>query len=167
MIDVTPNIPEVVAEVRALFERYEQALVDKNVDVLDGTFWNSPYTIRYAFTENGYGFDAIHAHRVARPPGPGIKEKRIRLEILTLGRDLATVNLESRCAAATRSAARARPGCASPTSAGRSSPLTSRRWTSAIQLVARVPRPPYKGHGESRLTREWFETIVEPEETRP
>jgi hypothetical protein len=32
--------------------------------------------------------------RVARPPGPGIKEKRIRLEILTLGRDLATVNLE-------------------------------------------------------------------------
>ena len=36
----------------------------------------------------------IHAHRVARPAGPGIKEKRIRLEILTLGHDLATVNLE-------------------------------------------------------------------------
>ena len=34
------------------------------------------------------------AHRVARPPGPGLKEKRIRLEILLLGRDLATVNLE-------------------------------------------------------------------------
>ena len=30
MMDV--NIPEVVAEVRALFERYEQALIDKNVD---------------------------------------------------------------------------------------------------------------------------------------
>ena len=44
--------------------------------------------------ENGYGFAAIHAHRVARPPGPGTKEKRLRLEILTLGRDLATVNLE-------------------------------------------------------------------------
>jgi len=28
------------------------------------------------------------------PPGPGIKEKRIRLEILTLGHDIATVNLE-------------------------------------------------------------------------
>ena len=94
MIDVTPNIPEVVAEVRALFEAYEQALVDRNVDVLDATFWDSPYTIRYAFHENGYGFDAIHAHRLARPPGPGTKEKRIRLEILTLGRDLATVNLE-------------------------------------------------------------------------
>jgi hypothetical protein len=92
--DLTPNLPDVVAEISTLFERYEQALVDKNVDVLDASFWDSPYTIRYALGENGYGFDEIHRHRVARPPGPGIKEKRIRLEILTLGRDLATVNLE-------------------------------------------------------------------------
>lgn len=94
MIDLTPNLPEIVAEIGALFERYEQALVDRNVAVLDATFWNSPHTIRYAFHENGYGFDAIHAHRVGRPAGPGIKERRLRLEILTLGRDLATVNLE-------------------------------------------------------------------------
>ena len=94
MTDLTPNIPEVVAEVRDLFERYEQALIDKDVDVLDATFWDSPHTIRYALHENGYGFAAIHAHRVARPAGPGIKERRIRLEILTLGRDVATVNLE-------------------------------------------------------------------------
>ncbi len=94
MTDLTPNLPEVVAEVSALFEAYEQALIDKDVDVLDATFWNSPHTIRYALHENGYGFSEIHAHRVARPPGPGIKEKRIRLEILTLGRDIATVNLE-------------------------------------------------------------------------
>lgn len=94
MTDLTPNLPEVVAEIAALFETYEQALIDKNVDVLDATFWDSPHTIRYAMQENGYGFAAIHAHRVARPPGPGIKEKRIRLEILTLGPDLATVNLE-------------------------------------------------------------------------
>ena len=94
MSDLTPNLPDVVAEVRALFERYEQALVDKDVDVLDGTFWNSPYTIRYAMSEHGYGFDQIHAHRVRRPPGPGTKEVRRRLEILTLGRDVATVNLE-------------------------------------------------------------------------
>jgi hypothetical protein len=94
MTDLTPNLPEVVAEVRALFERYEQALVDRDVAVLDATFWDSPHTIRYALHENGYGFAAIHAHRVARPPGPGIKARRRRLEILTLGRDLATVNLE-------------------------------------------------------------------------
>lgn len=94
MNDLRPNMPDVVAEIRDLFERYEQALIDRDVDVLDATFWDSPYTIRYALHENGYGFDAIHSHRVARPPGPGIKEKRIRLDILTLGRDLATVNLE-------------------------------------------------------------------------
>jgi hypothetical protein len=94
MTDLTPNIPEIVAEVRERFERYEQALVDKDVAVLDATFWDSPHTIRYALNEHGYGFAEIHAHRVARPPGPGLKERRIRLEILTLGRDLATVNLE-------------------------------------------------------------------------
>ena len=93
MPDLTPNIPEVVAEVKALFERYEQALIDKDVDVLDATFWDSPHTVRLANNEHGYGFDRIHAHRVARPPGPGTKEKRHRLDILTLGRDLAVVNL--------------------------------------------------------------------------
>ncbi|WP_421992825.1 AtzH-like domain-containing protein [Roseococcus sp.] len=90
---MTPNIPEVVEEIRQKLERYEQALIDKDVAVLDDTFWNSPHTIRLAIHENGYGFDEIHAHRVRRPPGPGIKLERLRLEILTLGRDLATVNL--------------------------------------------------------------------------
>ena len=94
MSELTPNLPDVVAEIRELFERYERALVERDVEVLDRTFWNSPYTVRYAFNEHGYGFDEIHAHRVRRPPGPGIKESRRRLEILTLGRDLATVNLE-------------------------------------------------------------------------
>ena len=94
MTDLTANIPEVVEEIRERFERYERALVDKDVDVLDATFWNSPHTIRYALHENGYGFDEIHAHRVRRPAGTNIKEQRIRLEILTLGRDYATVNLE-------------------------------------------------------------------------
>lgn len=94
MDNLTPNIPEVVAELRAIFEQYEQALIDKNVDVLDAAFWHSPYTIRYARNEHGYGFDAIHRHRLASPPGPGTKEKRIRLEVLTLGRDVATINLE-------------------------------------------------------------------------
>lgn len=93
MTDVTPNIPEVVEEVRQLFERYEQALIDKNVEVLDATFWNSPHAIRLANHEHGYGFDRIHAHRVARVPGPGTKEKRLRLDIVTVGRDIATVAL--------------------------------------------------------------------------
>jgi len=92
-LDLTPNIPAVVEEVRTLFERYESALVTKDVDTLDATFWESPYTVRLAMGEHGYGFEEIHAHRVARPPGPGIKEKRIRVDILTLGERFAIVNL--------------------------------------------------------------------------
>ncbi|BBK43302.1 hypothetical protein STVA_33220 [Allostella vacuolata] len=94
MSDRSLNMPDVVEEVRDLFERYEVALVEKDVAVLDATFWDSPHTVRYGMNENGYGFAQIHAHRVARPPGPGTKERRIRLEILTVGRNLATVNLE-------------------------------------------------------------------------
>lgn len=93
MKDYTPNIPEIVEEVRQKFESYEAALIAKDVDVLDDTFWQSPFTVRLARDEHGFGFDEIHAHRVARAPGPGSKEKRLRLEILTLGEDIATVNL--------------------------------------------------------------------------
>ena len=94
MSNLAVNNPEVVTEITALFEAYEQALIDKDIDILDNTFWNSPHTIRYAMHENGYGFDDIHRQRVDRAPGPGIKEFRRRLEILTLGETLATVNLE-------------------------------------------------------------------------
>ena len=74
-MDTTPNRPEIVAEVAALFERYEQALIDKDVDVLDATFWNSPHTIRYALRDNGYGFDAIHASRVGAAKVPAAARK--------------------------------------------------------------------------------------------
>ena len=64
-----------MAEVRELFERYEKALVEKDVDVLDATFWNSPYTIRLRDDEHGYGFDQIHAHRVRAHPGPAPRRR--------------------------------------------------------------------------------------------
>ena len=88
------NKQEVVNEIQHLFETYETALINKDVEVLDNTFWDSEHTIRYAMHENGYGFDEIHQHRVSRKKGPGIKEERRRLEILTLGDCFATVNLE-------------------------------------------------------------------------
>ena len=34
MSELTPNLPDVVAEIRELFERYERALVERNVEVL-------------------------------------------------------------------------------------------------------------------------------------
>lgn len=95
MKSVPINRADVIAEVGALFERYEQALIDADVEALDGFFWNSPYTVRYALHQEGYGFDEIHSHRLApRPPNLSFKEKRIRLAILALGDDVAVVNLE-------------------------------------------------------------------------
>ena len=108
-----------VEEIRALFERYEQALIDKDVEVLDATFWNAPHAVRYAIHENGYGFDEIHAHRIRRPPGPGIKLHRRRLVITTLGRDIATVNLEFDMRGRDLPGGRARPGCGCQAWAGR------------------------------------------------
>lgn len=90
------NLPEAVAEITEIFERYEAALATKDVDVLDNTFWHSPHTIRYAMHENGYGFDEIHAHRVRRPAGVNIKMERLKLVITTIGTDFATTNLEFR-----------------------------------------------------------------------
>ena len=91
---MTSNIPAVVAEIADIFERYEQALIDRDVATLDTMFWNSPHTIRLSVREHGYGFDAIHAHRLAAAAGAGgIKQGRVRLDILTLGHDFATVNL--------------------------------------------------------------------------
>ncbi len=59
------NIPDVVAEVRAAFEKYEAALISNNVDVLDELFWDSSYTIRYGVNEILYGYEAIYTFRRA------------------------------------------------------------------------------------------------------
>jgi hypothetical protein len=45
------DLPEVVADVRAAFERYEQALVTNDVATLDEMFRNDPRTIRYGATD--------------------------------------------------------------------------------------------------------------------
>jgi len=49
------DLADVVAEVTAAFERYEQALVTNDVATLDGLFHNDERTIRYGIAENLYG----------------------------------------------------------------------------------------------------------------
>lgn len=95
------NLPEVVAEVRAAFDRYEDALVHNKVDVLDELFWNSPHTMRYGATENLYGYEEIAAFRAGRP-SQGLMRELLRVEITTYGRDFATANCEFRREGSTR-----------------------------------------------------------------
>ena len=89
----TINQADVLAEVTAVFARYEDALVHNKVDVLDELFWDSPHTLRYGAGENLYGIDAIRAFRTARP-AVGLARTIVRTAITTYGRDFATANVE-------------------------------------------------------------------------
>ena len=84
--------PEVLAEVQALFERYERALVDNDVEALDGFFWPDARVLRFGGGENLYGIEAIRAFRHARTP-PGARELRNAV-VTTFGRDFATTHTE-------------------------------------------------------------------------
>jgi hypothetical protein len=85
------NLPEVVAEVAAAYERYEAALAANDVAVLNEIFWKDPLTIRYGTAENLYGHDEIAAFRSSRTPA-GTPKKRSRTVVTTYGTDMGTVN---------------------------------------------------------------------------
>jgi ketosteroid isomerase-like protein len=94
------NIPEVVAEVTAAFERYERALVVNDVEALDALFWDDPHTLRFGIAENLYGYDAIAAFRSSRPAIDLTRQLKNTM-IVSYGRDLATANTEFQRAGST------------------------------------------------------------------
>lgn len=87
------NLPDVHAEVSAVFARYEQALVNNEVEVLDQLFWPDARVLRFGATENLYGIEAIRAFRAARSP-VGLARRLASTIITTFGRDFATANTE-------------------------------------------------------------------------
>ncbi len=87
------NIPEIIAEVTAAFERYEHALVTNDIPVLNELFWKSPHTVRLGATENLYGYQAIAGFRAARSP-LNLARRLRHTVITTYGRDFATANTE-------------------------------------------------------------------------
>jgi len=86
------NTPSVLAEVQAVFERYEQAVIHNDVAVLDELFWNNPLTLRYGIAENLYGFDSIQSFRASR--SKGVERTLNNTVITTYGGDFATANTE-------------------------------------------------------------------------
>jgi 1-carboxybiuret hydrolase subunit AtzH-like protein len=85
------DLPEVVAEVTAAFERYEKALVSNDVAVLDSIFRDDPRVIRYGGGENLYGYQEIAAFRAARSPA-GLARTLSKTVITTYGRDFAVAS---------------------------------------------------------------------------
>lgn len=90
---MTINDPEVVAELTALYPRYETALVTNDVDTLVAMFWDGAQVMRFGVTENLYGPEELEAFRKARPSA-GLARSVKRLEIVTFGRDFGSITLE-------------------------------------------------------------------------
>ena len=90
---MTINDPEIVAELQALYPRYEQALMANDAETLTKMFWASPRAMRFGVTENLYGIDEIEAFRKGRA-AVNLARTVKRLDVVTFGRDFGSVTLE-------------------------------------------------------------------------
>jgi hypothetical protein len=89
------NASEILAEVTEAFRRYERALIENDLPVLDQLFWDGPRTVRYGVAENHVGSEAIAAFRRSRPP-VDLTRDLMNTVLTTFGRDFATANTEFR-----------------------------------------------------------------------
>ncbi|MGM9490828.1 oxalurate catabolism protein HpxZ [Ideonella sp. YS5] len=87
--------PDVLAEVRAVFEAYERALMANDVAALNGFFWQDPRTTRYGIADRQLGIAELVAFRAATP-APDFTRTLHRPRILALGPDLAVAQVEFR-----------------------------------------------------------------------
>jgi hypothetical protein len=85
------DLPDVLAEVKAAFERYEVALTTNDVETLDELFSQKPTTVRLGIAENLFGYEAIKAFRAARSP-QGLQRTLENTVITTYGRDFAVAS---------------------------------------------------------------------------
>ncbi|WP_207539814.1 oxalurate catabolism protein HpxZ [Sabulicella rubraurantiaca] len=84
--------PGVIAEVRAVFDRYEDAIANNRTEVLDEIFWADPRTVRFGTSEILYGHDAIRAFRASVQSYAARRARKIH--ITSFGRDFACTHLE-------------------------------------------------------------------------
>lgn len=74
------NRPETVAEVAAVFRRYEAALSAGDVATLNELFWPSPLTVRFGVADRQQGIAEIATWRGAHPgvpPGRRLRDTQI------------------------------------------------------------------------------------------
>ncbi len=93
MTDV--NRPEVLAEVTAVFERYEAAFQSNDIAVLDELFWDDPRVVRFGAAEVNYGAEEVRAYRAAQS-GDDLARTLSRTTITTFGDSMATAFIEFR-----------------------------------------------------------------------
>ncbi|WP_431285369.1 AtzH-like domain-containing protein [Humitalea sp. 24SJ18S-53] len=84
--------PAVIAEARAVFDRYEAALMANRNDELDAIFWADPRTVRFGITEILYGHDAIRAFRASVKAYAQRIQKKVHM--VAFGKDMVATHLE-------------------------------------------------------------------------
>src|SRR5260221_11116072 len=93
------DIPAVLSELVAMFETYEKALTNNDIETLNKLFWDNPSTTRYGTreSERQYGHAEIAAFRIRRG---AVNQSRIlkNRRVTTFGRDFGMTNTEF-CAA--------------------------------------------------------------------
>ena len=87
------NNPQTLAEITRQFDRYQQAIIDNDIEVLNELFWNTPLTIRYGAGENLYGHAEIAAYRGTRDP-KSVMRVVGKCVVTSYGHDAATTNIE-------------------------------------------------------------------------
>jgi hypothetical protein len=98
---MTINDPDVIAELSALYPRYEEALVNNDVDTLMAMFWVGPQVMRFGAAENLYGPEELEEFRKTRPAANLVRTIK-RLDIVSFGCDFASITLEFERATAER-----------------------------------------------------------------
>jgi hypothetical protein len=85
--------PAVVAEVTALFQRYEAALMANDLAALDAFFWPDERLTRYGIADRQWGISALRDFR-AGSPAPSFTRRLEHLRILAIGTDCAVAQVE-------------------------------------------------------------------------
>jgi len=85
--------PEVLAEVREVFEAYERALMSNDVQALNAFFWHDTRTTRYGIADRQLGIDELVAFRAETPP-PDFTRTLHGLRIVAFDDDLAMAQVE-------------------------------------------------------------------------
>ncbi len=84
------NLPDVVAEVTAAYNRYNAAIDGGDVATLNELFRNAPETLRYGPTENLHGWQAISTFRSTKWSGG--QRRLYETIVTTYGRDFAVAS---------------------------------------------------------------------------
>lgn len=87
------NHPELVAELTQLYLKYEKALVENDLAVMDELFWESPDVVRLGATENLYGIEEIRQFRRDRLTHD-LARSIHNLKVVTFDADTASITLE-------------------------------------------------------------------------